>query len=77
MVTWFQCRVLIWMYHQLLFTFIDVVLCIVIILMKEGTNEYCEGGTAEGVAVRRMIEEYTQMCQYIRDVGVGRVACLL
>ena len=43
-------------------TLSDFVLCVLIILMKESTEEYCEGGTTEGLAVKYMTEEYTQMC---------------
>ena len=53
------------------------VLCMDIIIMKNGTKEHWEYITAEAIGVKNMMEEYTHILQHGWDVGIGFVACLL
>ena len=54
--SYFQCRVLIWLHPDVIVMLRGVMLNIVIVLMKNGTEEICEGNIAEGMTVRCMTE---------------------
>ena len=70
-------RVLAWLHQGLGYKLCDFVLCIVIVLMKEGTEERLKEITIDVVLVRSMLEEYTHMFQHSGGVLIGFVACSL
>ena len=55
----------------------DMVLCVVIVLTKEGADEYLEGINIEAMSVRKILKECTKILQRCRDISVGSVACPL
>ena len=61
----------------MVFNMYDVVLCVFILLMKEGTEERLKVITVEVVTVWDMMKECTKMFQRGGDVDVRFVACLL
>ena len=61
----------------MVFNMYDVVLCVFILLMKEGTEERLKVITVEVVTVWDMMKECTEMFQLGGDVDVRFFACLL
>ena len=72
----FQCCVLLWL-NEVCIELCGVLLYIIIVLMKEGSEEYWERVTSDGLLVICMLKECSQMYQRCSDVGVGCVARLL